>query len=98
MWFITALVDSKETSELLDRRFGFFDVLWKAEAAIKENRCNMHEYLYQYLVLEKIGPGIHPDVEETIWYKWDNKNEKWVKTPKSKIPIELSCATNFAIG
>ena len=68
-----------------------------------EYRCNMQEYLYNFLVMEYIEPGIHPEVHKEEWYVWDSdyvlpENQghgKWLRVEK---PLEFENVTNFALG
>ena len=45
-----------------------------------ENRGDMHECLYDYIVIEKVGEGIHPIPNQEIWFAW--KDEGWQQTDK----------------
>jgi hypothetical protein len=56
----------------------------------------MCECLYNYLVIEHIGQGIHALVEEDYWAEWDDLAGKW--TPLQERPKSLLGITNFAIG
>jgi hypothetical protein len=107
-WFITAICSdeclSKLHLELNDpayerpqRTFGFFDRYHEAFLAIKDNTGNMHEYLYDYIVLEYIEPGIHPKVHSVELYKWSNLLNRWIYADKTNVP-ELKLLTNFALG
>jgi hypothetical protein len=98
MWFITSIyLEAPKDNESparaeTHRTFGYFSNAKEACQAVAENRCNMHECLYNYLVVENIGEGIHPLAEEEIWYKWQ---DKWV--PCSK-PEALVGIINWALG
>jgi hypothetical protein len=48
------------------RCFGFYFTQDEALDAISENRGSMCECLYEYIVLEKQGQGIHA----IYWFKW----------------------------
>ena len=86
-WFITAIC-SKETMKRITENsrfipnkshtFGFYNYYNEAYQAVKENRCDIHECLYDYLIVEYIEPGIHPDVHSKEWWQWDTKtNSDW---------------------
>jgi hypothetical protein len=98
MWFITSIYlvkpENKESPARAEtkRTFGYYSNPQEAIQAIVTNRCNMHECLYNYLVLENIGEGIHPEVHNEEWYKWE---EKWVPCLK---PLELVGIINWALG
>jgi len=53
----------------------------------------MRECLYDYIVIEKIQPGIHSLTDKEEWYKWDDK--KWIPCDK---PSEFLGVTNWALG
>jgi len=98
MWFITSIYlakpeDAESPSRAETKRtFGYYSDAKVACAAVAENRCNMHECLYNYLVIENIGQGIHALADEEIWYRWE---DKWVQCPK---PDALVGIVNWAIG
>jgi len=92
MFFITAII-SKENSCRNKRTFGYALDLLTAMDYVKHNAGDMHECLYDYLLIEKIGPGIHPEAEQVVWYKWEHPN--WVRCNQ---PIEFSYIVNWAIG
>lgn len=103
-YFITALVitDNKDHWAYGHTRcFGFFFKKETAIRAIKENWGDMHERLYNYIVIETIGEGICPIVEPVqenyIWFKWegDSDNGKWVETT---CPKGYNNICNFALG
>lgn len=87
-WFLTSAIDYTST-----RTFGFYKEYSDALSAVLTNRCNMHEGLYEYLIMEKMKEGIHPLAEEENWFKW--KNNKWVSCRK---PSKFSGIINWALG
>ena len=89
-WFLTAIANND-----CHRTFGFYKEYSNALEAVTTNRCNMHEYLYEYLVMEKIGEGIHPPVTEEHWFMWDDRNQKWI--PWEKLH-KYRNITNWALG
>jgi len=98
MWFLTSLLvrgESIENPSLgvdTHRTFGFYKEHHDAVEAVIENRCNMHECLYNYLVLENFEEGIHPLATAEEWYRWDGR---WV--PCSK-PTDLEHLISWALG
>ena len=52
------------------RCFGFYYFLPFAEQAVRENRCNIQESYYEYVVIEKIGTGIHAHATDVKWFRW----------------------------
>ena len=103
-WFITAIV-GKEISERTSyyhpkekRTFGFFNDPVECKKAVVENLGNMHEFLYNYIVVEKIPEGIHSRVEESYWWKWscDQPIPRWEPIPEK--PEQFEGITNWALG
>lgn len=106
-WFITSIVSGKgnENSPKVGstRTFGFYNTYNEAWEAVRENRGNMEECLYDYLVIEYIEPGIHPQVHKEEWYEWDADmplpenagHGKWMPTMK---PMEFEGIVNWALG
>ena len=100
MFFITCMQNLPDKSNVFaetgaQRTFGFTETLADAERKLNENCLDMHEYLYQYAVVEKIEAGIHPDVLEEVWFKWDEDKKGFYRIKK---PNECSCLCNFALG
>ena len=87
IYVITAIADSH------DRAFGFFYSLSEAQKAVEENRCDMQECAYMWLVIEEICGGIHPSVYSEIWYEWVFGSWNMVEKPS-----RFEGVTNFGIG
>ncbi len=108
-WFITSICSDNVLNEIRiqnqnlrqtrpQRTFGFFNTYTEAIAAIEENRCNMQECLYDYLVLEYIDPGIHPLSHIVEWFKWNDLIIcGWMSLGK-EVPKEFVGIINFALG
>ena len=75
------------------RCFGFYHQKSDAFEAVKENRYNLHEYLYSFLVIEEFYEGIHSFPEKEIWFKWNMK--KWTSCDKPKWSNHVVC---WALG
>lgn len=100
MWFITSVIKDLDHPErrrmgLDHRTFGFYQERQEACIAIEENRGNMEECLYNYLVLEEINEGIHPEVQTELWYHWSEEHRKWMPCTK---PSEFIAIVNWALG
>lgn len=109
-WFITSIC-SQETMEKLrekllpriylpnkQRTFGFYNTYNEAYEAVKTNRGNMEECIYDYIVMEYIEPGIHPMVHSTQWWKWDIENNTWKFLADNETPKEFNGICNWALG
>lgn len=75
------------------RTFGHYHTQIDAEIAVDENRCDMHECLYNFIVVEEIGYGIHYLGDNQAWFEW--KEDKWQRTNK---PTWAEGILNWAIG
>lgn len=102
IWFLTALwveiICKHPTSgEIKTKRdchtFGYYRGFDKAYNAVTKNMGDMHECLYQYLVMERIGEGVHSPTTEAIWFKFGRK--KWNRCLQ---PQWARGFTNWALG
>jgi hypothetical protein len=99
MYFITSVIGDdtlKKNSAyrtMRSRTFGYALNLRTARCYVKDNVGSMRECLYDYIVIEKIRPGIHSLTDREEWYKWNDK--KWIPCDK---PSEFLGITNWALG
>lgn len=84
-----------------DRRvFGWFPRLARARRAAARDEGSMSEALYQWLLIERVDPGIHGRGSPLEWYSWSHPRGKqggWVKRargPKWHRPGII----NYSIG
>lgn len=105
-WFITAIhVDASKILrhpkgwikvEKFTRTFGYYNKYQHALRAVKKNYGNMCECLYNYLIMEKIGEGIHAIADDkTYWFKWDDAKNKWTPCDKPEWAMGM---INWALG
>ena len=76
-----------------DRCFGYYISENEAVETVLENRCDIWEFSYDYVVIEEIGEGIHGYCYKRAWFKWDDGNYIPIKEPK-----EVEHIINFSIG
>ena len=100
MYFITVFEKVEPvdpySAEFGDRRtWGYYPEYEMAATALHENRTDLHEGLYAYAIIEKIGPGICADVTEKQWFKWNKENRGYFEID---VPECAKHCTNFAIG
>jgi hypothetical protein len=102
MYFITGL-QKLETNELgwLDtgdsRTFGYYSDLDIAKERVIENACDIHECVYDYVLIEDIREGL---------YQYCDKDHRWLykfneETEEYEVINEPECMQNvsgFAIG
>lgn len=98
MYFITAMTEIPKigitTKDYDSRCFGYYATKDEAFQSLAENRCDMFEYYYGNAVVERIGAGIHPDVEERWWFAFDQEKDGFFPmTEDVQTPF-----VNFAIG
>ncbi len=77
------------------RTFGYKETFEMAKLALNENWCDMREYVYNFAIVEKIPSGIHPDVEEMWFFKWDENKKGFFEIPE---PEEYNHFCNIAFG
>lgn len=99
MFFITCFQKCEEDKYGLDtgatRTFGYYEDYETCKQALNENWCDMWEYLYDWAVVEKIGPGIHAHAEEMGWFKWNDDRQGFFEIEK---PACTECYCNHALG
>ena len=101
MYFITCFekigIDSHGWLDLGSQRtFGYRETFESAKEALELNMCDMNETIYNYAVVEKMGPYIHPDVEEIHFFKWDREREGFFEMDEKPKEFEGFC--NIAFG
>ena len=80
------------------RTVGFFPEIEDARAAVKSNCGDIHEYLYNFVVIEKMYPGFYPcciDDNDFEWYRF-NHEFRCYEMLENHVRNSISC--NFAIG
>lgn len=77
------------------RTFGYRETFESAKEALECNMCDMHEFLYRYAVVEKLGPYIHPDCEMRQFFKYDKERNGFFPIDE---PEEVKGFCNFALG
>lgn len=95
MYFITCMetLPSMEGDGGYTRTFGYYETYEEAKEALEENRLDMHEYMYDYALVEHIGPGIHPFSKKIGWFKFDKEKQGFYN-----IDDVHTIFVNFAFG
>jgi hypothetical protein len=94
-WFVTT-VHLDEDGTILDTRcVGYFDEMDQAIYSVSNNDCDIHEFSYNWAVIEHCGPGLYPDALCEIWYQWIPKVKGYVLSGK---PKALERTVHFGIG
>lgn len=100
MFFITCFSKCEEDEKGLlytgdTRTFGYFDDFEICKQALNENRCDIHEYLYEYAVVEYIEQGIYSHAKEMAWFRWNDENQGFFEIEK---PACTNHYSNYALG
>ena len=93
IYTITALVLSPNAAFTESRCFGYFPKIEETVKPIEHNYMDMHECLYDALVVEEVKHGIHPTAKVVNFYLWIE--DKWVL---SNFPESLKGYSNFSLG
>ncbi len=102
MYFITGMTDiqnektnfgSEEAKKHSSRCFGYHIEKEDAFEAVRKNVCDMHETMYDYIVVEYIEPGIHGMAEVAGWFKYNDETDGY-----DDIVVGRTGFCNYAIG
>lgn len=78
-----------------NRIFGYYPNKEMAIEDLHTNNTDLHEYLYNYAVIEKIPMGLYPVAEETIYFKWDEEKQGFYEIDGTDMQ---DCFGNYAFG
>jgi hypothetical protein len=102
MYFITGLQklevnDKGWLDQGAQRTFGYYENFDDAENAVIHNHADIHECLYNYMLIEKIEPGLYAHClsAERWLYKY---NPDYGTFYSVKEPPEMDHYCNFAVG
>ena len=74
------------------RIFGFFFDQRKAIDAVLKNTCDIFEYRYENVVIEEVKEGIHANLGNEIWFKWNWENNEYERSEKpsslNNVPLD----------
>ena len=93
--FITTIQLDEDGTIIDSRCVGYYYNMYQAQEAIRENRCNLYENCYNYVVLEAFSAGLYPHSMWEIWYKWNAQDRKYEISVK---PTFLEKSVNFGVG
>lgn len=75
------------------RCFGYYKEFKYAERAVINNSFDMWETMYDYIVIEYIGEGIHQRSDIESWYKYNQEKNEY-----EKIDVGHTGFCNYALG
>ena len=95
MYFITCF--SNFETDYLDnfRTFGFFSDYEDCRRALNGNWCDMHEFYYDFAVVECMEEGIHSHAKQMAWFRWSEEKKGFYETEN---PDWANGYCNFALG
>ena len=79
--YFIAAINSKDRRL---QRYGFFRNRENAFKAVLENWGNIHNDTNDFALIECIAPNILPVSLERIWFRWNDKEEKYCETEMPK--------------
>lgn len=80
IYFVTS-VASKERA-YRSRCWAWYPTYTQAYGVVRRNDGDMHELSYDYIVIEKVPPGMMQLAEQVQWYRWVKGAWKPCDTPK----------------
>ena len=85
--------DTKYPNIINRRCVGYFTDFNEAENAVLENFSDIHENMYDYVIIEEMEPGLKlSDITRSL-YHWNGNSYE-----KIDIPETLKYLSNFSIG
>lgn len=81
-------------SDIGDHRcMGFYHNFYEAENSVLENYKNIYDGMYNYVIIEKMKPGIRTKDEKRSLYEWTGSYYE-----KISIVPEIKYLSNFSMG
>lgn len=79
---------------IINRRcVGYYNNFYEAENAVLENFSDIHENMYDYVIIEEMEPGLKlSDITRSL-YHWNGNSYE-----KIDIPETLKYLSNFSMG
>ena len=91
-YFVSTILIKDEKVEA-SRCIGYFENKDEAIEAIETNLGDMHEYTYNYAVIEELSSGLYPYDVEPIFFKWYSGSKGYEKCVRPK-----ALKSKYAIG
>lgn len=67
------------------RTVGWFSKRQDAINVVKDNICDIWEFSYDWVVIEKIPESLYPIITKEWWYKWNHEEKRYLKCSKPKL-------------
>lgn len=96
MWFITTIRLSKDNVHISDiRHWGYFSSKEECIKILHKNITDLHEYYYNYAVIEKIDSGLYSFPTEREFFEYKKELSGFFEI---KEPLWARNYSNFFIG
>lgn len=80
-----------EMSPAIDvRTWGFYSSKEKAIECVQKNVTDIYENYYRWAVVESVNEGVIADVEEQVFFEWNNAAGGYIEQPSIPKEIEES--------
>lgn len=89
IYFVTVMTSNRDER----RCWGWFPDLADAIKAVIHDVSDMHEGIFDLLVIESIRPGIGCNAKALVWFRHEDGGWRSIFAPK-----EAANITNYAIG
>jgi hypothetical protein len=77
------------SKEDVHRSFGWYADKNDAIRDVLKNSCDIYEYSHTYALIEEIKEGIYGFSIKEWWFKWDEKDERYVPIAKPKESVGI---------
>jgi len=77
------------------RTYGWYSKFGKAIEAVQDNRGELWEYCYDYIVVEEVKEGVWGLAVKEWWFKWNRRSKKYRSINK---PNATKGTVNWSIG
>jgi len=79
----------------ITRVVGYYRELETALTAVKENRCDIRENIYDYVIVEEVFSGLYPDATNRWFFEYNRRTGEYNSIDE---PPVYSNYTNLTIG
>lgn len=94
MVFITQ-IEYTEDGEIINDCRGYFKSFSEAEDVVINNKTDLWETCFEYIVIEEIPEGLYQSPLLVSWYKYNKELNKYERVNQPKFASHLS---GFALG
>lgn len=95
---INTSLDDKINSTDSRRCIGYYENKSDAIRAVIDNKGEMHECLYNYIVIEEIPSGVWASTISETWYEWNFPEKRWEKIDKPLKYRKFGQVVGFGVG